>query len=200
MRHLRPSSCNHDSISANRTAVVTQGIAKQTVDWEHNSDVWGMSMAAVLTSWKEIASYMGKGVRTVQRWERELGLPIRRPKPKDKQIVLAFPDELDDWVRQQTLDPIAQVRHAPRGTHEETTRSVQSFLIGQHPLNSHREGLQRMHALLAEMARRTHVLHAQAEVLHKRLQTLQKVRATATLLSESAPGPDGHPTNGQHAN
>ncbi|HET8667754.1 MAG TPA: hypothetical protein VFM10_07215, partial [Terriglobales bacterium] len=57
------------------------------------------NVAAVLTSWKEIASYLGKGVRTVQRWERELGLPVRRPKPKEKQIVLAFPGELDRWVR-----------------------------------------------------------------------------------------------------
>ena len=35
--------------------------------------------SAVLSSWKDIARYMGKGVRTVQRWERHLGLPVRRP-------------------------------------------------------------------------------------------------------------------------
>jgi hypothetical protein len=56
-------------------------------------------MAEVLTSWKEIAQYLGKGVRTVQRWERELGLPVRRPKPKQKHIVLAFRGELDEWLR-----------------------------------------------------------------------------------------------------
>ena len=33
---------------------------------------------SVLTSWKDIAQYLGKGVRTVQRWEIEFGLPIRR--------------------------------------------------------------------------------------------------------------------------
>jgi hypothetical protein len=59
-------------------------------------------MRAVLSSWKEIAAYLGKGVRTVQRWERELDLPVRRPKPNEKQIVLAFPDELDAWVRRQS--------------------------------------------------------------------------------------------------
>jgi ElaB/YqjD/DUF883 family membrane-anchored ribosome-binding protein len=32
----------------------------------------------VLHSWKEIAAYMGRGVRTVQRWERDLALPVRR--------------------------------------------------------------------------------------------------------------------------
>jgi len=33
----------------------------------------------VLNSWKEIAAYVGRGVRTVQRWERELGFPVRHP-------------------------------------------------------------------------------------------------------------------------
>jgi hypothetical protein len=36
-------------------------------------------MATAFTSWKEIAKYLGKGVRTAQRWEHEAGLPIRRP-------------------------------------------------------------------------------------------------------------------------
>jgi excisionase family DNA binding protein len=55
----------------------------------------------VLTSWKEIASYLGKGVRTVQRWEAELELPVHRP-GNDRHIVLAFPAELDAWVRPAT--------------------------------------------------------------------------------------------------
>jgi hypothetical protein len=56
---------------------------------------------AILTSWKDIAHYFGKGVRTVQRWERELGLPIRRPKHTTKSTVLAVLDEVNDWVRSQ---------------------------------------------------------------------------------------------------
>jgi hypothetical protein len=52
----------------------------------------------VLTSWKEIARYLGKGVRTVQRWEQDFGLPIRRPKGFDKKAVLARPRDLDAWV------------------------------------------------------------------------------------------------------
>ena len=35
--------------------------------------------SSVLNSWKEIASYLGRSVRTVQRWEREFGLPVHRP-------------------------------------------------------------------------------------------------------------------------
>ena len=52
----------------------------------------------VLTSWKEIARYMGKGVRTVQRWEQDFGLPVRRPTGSDKKAVLARPSDLDTWV------------------------------------------------------------------------------------------------------
>jgi hypothetical protein len=34
-------------------------------------------MSSTLTSWKEIGQYLGKGVRTVQRWEQQMGLPVR---------------------------------------------------------------------------------------------------------------------------
>ena len=60
-------------------------------------------MQAVLGSWKEIAGYMGKGVRTVQRWERHSGLPVHRPSESSKGVVLAFPAELDKWARRQDL-------------------------------------------------------------------------------------------------
>lgn len=52
----------------------------------------------VLTCWKDIANYMGKGVRTVQRWEQEFGLPVRRPLGSNKKAVLARPSDLDAWV------------------------------------------------------------------------------------------------------
>jgi CheY-like chemotaxis protein len=54
-----------------------------------------------LSSWKEIAVHLGKGVRTVQRWERELGLPVHRPGHDTKGIVVASRAELDAWVKHQ---------------------------------------------------------------------------------------------------
>lgn len=51
-----------------------------------------------LTSWKEIAQYMRSGVRTVQRYERELGLPVRRPTGKSRGAVMATRAEIDAWV------------------------------------------------------------------------------------------------------
>ena len=58
-------------------------------------------MQTVLGSWKEIASYLGKGVRTVQRWERYSGLPVHRPSGSNKGVVIAFPAELEQWARRQ---------------------------------------------------------------------------------------------------
>lgn len=53
----------------------------------------------LLNSWKEIAKHMGRGVRTVQRYEQYLALPIHRPSGKERSAVLAFTDEIDEWLR-----------------------------------------------------------------------------------------------------
>ena len=50
-----------------------------------------------LQGWKEIATYLRMGVRTVQRWER-LGLPIHRLAGRDTGAVYAFSIELDKWM------------------------------------------------------------------------------------------------------
>jgi Tfp pilus assembly protein PilF len=55
-----------------------------------------MSTDQRLDSWKEIAVYLRRGVRTAQRWERDAGLPVRRV-GGDRQAVYAFRGELDDW-------------------------------------------------------------------------------------------------------
>jgi len=55
--------------------------------------------STVLSSWKDIARYMGKGVRTVQRWERHLGLPVRRPTgAAHKSAVLLDRSDVDAWM------------------------------------------------------------------------------------------------------
>ncbi len=62
-----------------------------------------------LDSWGEIASYLGREVRTVQRWERTEGLPVHRHEHKKKSTVYAFAGELDEWIRkrQPKDDPAA---------------------------------------------------------------------------------------------
>src|SRR5215471_760219 len=53
----------------------------------------------ILNTWKEIAQYLNRGVRTAQRWERELALPVRRPRAKSRSAVLALRTEIDVWLR-----------------------------------------------------------------------------------------------------
>jgi len=50
-----------------------------------------------LDSWKEIASYLKRGARTVQRWEREEGLPVHRLVHDKLGSVYAYKPELDAW-------------------------------------------------------------------------------------------------------
>jgi TolB-like protein len=52
-----------------------------------------------LDSWKDIASYLGREVRTVQRWEDERHLPVHRLPGGDKPHVYALKSELDMWLR-----------------------------------------------------------------------------------------------------
>ena len=63
------------------------------------------SISDRLGSWKEIAAYLKRGVRTVQRWERSSGLPVHRLEPDRPGSVFAYKPELDDWwaTRRQTV-------------------------------------------------------------------------------------------------
>src|SRR5574338_416762 len=48
-------------------------------------------------SWKEIAAYFARDVRTVRRWERNEGLPVHRHLHSSRGSVYAFQHELDRW-------------------------------------------------------------------------------------------------------
>jgi len=51
-----------------------------------------------LNSWKEIAYYLGRDVRTVRRWEKERGLPVHRVPGGKRSGVFAYPAEIDGWL------------------------------------------------------------------------------------------------------
>lgn len=55
-----------------------------------------------LASWKEIAAYLHREVRTVIRWEKERGLPVHRVPGGAGGSVFAFSDELDRWAAGDT--------------------------------------------------------------------------------------------------
>ena len=55
--------------------------------------------ADVIESWKGISSYLNRNIRTLQRWEQERGLPVRRVPGGVKPGVYAVRAELDAWWR-----------------------------------------------------------------------------------------------------
>ncbi|HXN47391.1 MAG TPA: hypothetical protein VN893_12170 [Bryobacteraceae bacterium] len=63
------------------------------------------SAADRLDSWKEIASYFGREVRTVQGWEKSEGLPVHRHQHARQGSVYAFRSELDAWQRTRQGHP-----------------------------------------------------------------------------------------------
>lgn len=68
-----------------------------------------------LDSWKEIAQYLGRDVRTVIRWERERGLPVSRVPGAKRSGVFAYRDELDDWLTrsERATDAVEPPPHTP---------------------------------------------------------------------------------------
>ena len=52
----------------------------------------------VLASWVEIAGYLGRAVRTVQRYEGKFDFPIHRQVGSARGAVTAYSDEIDEWV------------------------------------------------------------------------------------------------------
>lgn len=52
----------------------------------------------ILRSWKDIASYVGACVKTVQRWEHDFHFPVRRLNPSKGAVVYAVRGEIDEWL------------------------------------------------------------------------------------------------------
>jgi hypothetical protein len=118
----------------------------------------------VLTSWKDIARYMGKGVRTVQRWERQLGLPVRRPTgAQHKSAVLVDRSDLDAWL-------------ATRFSSRPASRNLER--VTDNPANSAR-------AVLREKVRAARELRAANQVLIKQLcDSIRVLNERCNMLAE----------------
>ena len=117
----------------------------------------------MLTSWKEIATYLGKSVRTVQRWEASLGLPVRRPNANDRNIVVAIPAELDEWIK---------MRLQPRKVAPQ-----------QHCANE----LERMHRLVHVMVQETQRTVEKAAELVRKFDRNGRRRLIPVELKEDSP-------------
>ena len=89
--------------------------------------------AGRLDSWKEIASYFRREVRTVQLWEKREGLPVHRHFHKQLGSVFAFRSELDAWNEQVSLKGGA---HPEAATQLKTKPAPGRITIRVEPLHS----------------------------------------------------------------
>jgi non-specific serine/threonine protein kinase len=80
-----------------------------------------------LDSWKQIAAYLKRGVRTVRRWEREEGLPVHRHIHRVLGSVYAFRSELDTWQLRDRDRPL--VREPSKAESADDTAKVRSIAV-----------------------------------------------------------------------
>jgi hypothetical protein len=110
--------------------------------------------ASMLNSWKEIGLYLNRGVRTVQRWEHELQLPVHRVGKGRRSPVYALVPELRFWL-------------ATRGAaHSEAQLKL------DRDLDSHersRKLISQFRSLVQAVAENTVRQRRQAELLEKRI-------------------------------
>lgn len=108
---------------------------------------------ARLDSWKAIADYLGRDVRTVRRWEKERNLPVHRVPGKEGGTVFAYAEELDGWLNgaQPSGDALAgsAVSALPSGVRAEPLPAVEApAASGTEPLHQSKEQPRRALRLL----------------------------------------------------
>lgn len=59
-----------------------------------------MTNQDVIDGWKTISTYVGKSIKTIQRWEKESHFPVHRV--PGRQSVFAIKSEVDEWLERQT--------------------------------------------------------------------------------------------------
>jgi len=66
-----------------------------------------------LESWKQIAAYLQRDVRTAKRWEKSEGLPVHRHAHQARSSVYAYPSELEAWRADRKPGTEAPAAHGP---------------------------------------------------------------------------------------
>jgi excisionase family DNA binding protein len=83
-----------------------------------------------LDSWKEIAAYLGRDLRTVRRWEEEKGLPVYRVPGGERRAVFAYRAEIDSWLTGQADNGSAGTgsEEGVAGTPDESSKTAVATL------------------------------------------------------------------------
>lgn len=137
-----------------------------------------LQQSALLTSWKEVASYLGKGVRTVQRWEVRLGMPVRRPDNSKSGIIQVSREELDRWL---------ESRWAPRADHQQSSQEAASANVVRIDLAAARDLRKKHQQLVHDLHRSLAELNAQCEALNTQMTRACGEQSRAASLPPSQP-------------
>ncbi len=86
-----------------------------------------------LDSWKEIASYLKREVRTVQMWEKKEGLPIHRHFHNHLGTVFAFRSEIEAWGLKQATKHQQRASVASETSGPSTKPSIRIAIASLHP-------------------------------------------------------------------
>jgi hypothetical protein len=125
-------------------------------------------MSETLSSWKEIANYLRRGVRTVQRWEQQYRLPVHRPAGKDRSAVFALASEIDYW---QQHCPIKDGNGTGAGDGNGATASDGKgnghFAMPAQQFQRVRQNAQRAKEQTVELRRRTETLQTNLNTARK---------------------------------
>jgi hypothetical protein len=116
----------------------------------------------VLNSWKDISNYIGRGVRTVQRWEKDFGLPVRRPSGHLKSSVIAMRAEIDQWLKQ------CKARKMDFDSPSDNKKRDTERLFPA--------GMERLHKNASVLQERCGLLKQKTEALELQLRRTQEIR------------------------
>lgn len=85
---------------------------------------------------------MRSGVRTVQRYEREFGLPVRRPTGKLRGSVMATRAEIDAWVAAGPIRQTFRLVRAEQNSHTQSqTDKIENGIIAMRKLKEQMQAL-----------------------------------------------------------
>jgi tetratricopeptide (TPR) repeat protein len=132
-----------------------------------------------LDSWKEIAVFFGRDERTVNRWEKELGLPVHRL-PGTRGRVYAYTDELSAW-QAAPRNPGAALPDESPATQSEPSKGRFTVIAGR---TSAPEPLSKLQPETVPMPRAEHLTPQRRRSVWVLVGALIAMAALATMLVE----------------
>jgi hypothetical protein len=156
MRHLpltKTAPVRPSGAKIGRKARLSQGFRSMREDQDR------AEAPQFLSGWKEIANYLGKGVRTVQRYEWQMGLPVRRPAGKPRAAVVATRKEIDAWVAASPIRQAFQLMRPVPGLPHETAVAL-------------KDGVKQMTRLGAQMRELRDEVRTSVDLLRQSIEDL----------------------------